>query len=528
MSSSSIFSSVQRALAGRDGARVPPAGLLLLAGVSICISLALPAGFAGWDDLHYVRAAQSWLAVGVHVPANHWGTRLPYVLTLAASMRLFGLTVLALTVPNTILFVLLLLLLWRIADQVYGGAAAFCAALVVVTTPLFVRMPTTYYPEVMEATCAAGATALVLSALPRPSLRGRAWLLVAAGLCGGCGILVRQTALAMPVALSVLIALSDRTQRRRILGSVLLLAAGYATPVVLESLFYLLLTGHPLERLQIDSRHVLIASAHLRGGTYSGGSPLFNWDLESRWDVPSLIRAPWMINPLLRVFTSPGLLLTPSLCLLGGLVAWRLPGRGRDYALFAGTGLLLQYLLNTFVLAIAPDTRYFAVSVALAMPLAGLLLSQLRLKLLIPAAALLAVPTLLVMLLEPSPAHLMPALQRFASGDQPVHVSPELHDAATILLADHPEIARHVTMDLHRSEVPVGDLAVVDAYGWTGAADHGCGGGVKQWQPVDSSSAAGPVSTVLDHSGLGHLLPPSLSAHFDRRQDRLKLVRRAC
>ena len=528
MSSSSIFASAQRAFAGRDGPRVPPVGLLLLACVSIGISLALPAGFAGWDDLHYVRAAQGWLALGPHVPANHWGTRLPYVLTLAASMRLFGLTVLALTVPNTILFVLLLLLLWRIADQVYGGAAAFCAALVVVTTPLFVRMPTTYYPEVMEATCAAGATALVLSALRRPDLRPRAWLLIAAGLCGGCGILVRQTALAMPVALSVLIALSDRARRRSVVGSVLLLAAGYAAPVALESLFYLLLTGHPLERLQIDSRHVLIASAHLRGGTYTGGSPLFNWDLESRWDVPSLIRAPWAINPLLRVFTSPGLLLTPLLCLLGGLVAWRLPGRGRDYALFAGTGLLLQYLLNTFVLAIAPDTRYFAVSVALGMPLAGLLLSQLRPRLLVPAAALLAAPTLLVMLLEPSPAHLMPALQRFASRDQPVHVSPQLNDAATILLADHPELARNVTMDLHRSQVPVGDLAVVDAYGWIGARDQGCGGGAKQWQPVDSSAAAGPVWTVLDHSGLARLLPSSLSAHFDRKQDRLKLVRRAC
>ncbi len=58
MSSSSIFSSSPRVLSGQDGARVPPVGLLLLAAVAICISLALPAGFAGWDDLHYVQAAQ--------------------------------------------------------------------------------------------------------------------------------------------------------------------------------------------------------------------------------------------------------------------------------------------------------------------------------------------------------------------------------------------------------------------------------------------------------------------------------------
>lgn len=92
------------------GGRLLPRAPILLIVASVCMSLALPTGFAGWDDLHYLQAARRWIAEGAHVPANHWATRLPYVLAIAPSLRLFGLSVFALTVPNTILFALTLLL----------------------------------------------------------------------------------------------------------------------------------------------------------------------------------------------------------------------------------------------------------------------------------------------------------------------------------------------------------------------------------------------------------------------------------
>ncbi len=517
------------------GGTLPPPSLILLIVVCVCASLALPAGFAGWDDLHYVQAAQRWLVEGVNLPANHWATRLPYVLTIAASIRVFGLSDLALLVPNTILFVVMLLLLWRIGCQVFDPRTALCTAFVAAATPLFFRMPTTYYPEVLETVCAAGSTALTLAALRHASgRRPAAALLLAAGLLGGGGILVRQTSIAVPLALSVLIVLCDRlqpdpTRPRRALASILLLAVGYAIPVACETLFYVAMTGNPLERLRIDSRHVLIPSAHMTGGTFTGGSPLFNWNLAARWDVPALIRVHWTINPLLRVFTYPGLLLTPWLCVAGGGVAMRLRGLPRAYAIFACTGFVLQYVLNTFVLVIAPDTRYFSISVALALPLAGLLLSRLRRPLLLAAGCLLIVPCLLVMALAPSPAHMMPALRDYAARGQPIHVSSQLNDAATLLLAEHSELARNIRVSPDPARIPVGDLATVEIYGWPdGAAGPRCADGRQEWQPVDTRPAPGILWTVLGDLRLTRLAPAKLAKTLDREKDRLDLVRRAC
>jgi 4-amino-4-deoxy-L-arabinose transferase-like glycosyltransferase len=52
---------------------------------------------------------------------------------------------------------------------VFDTQAALCAVLVAVTTPLLFRMPTTYYPEVMEIAFAGGATALTLLGLRQQS-----------------------------------------------------------------------------------------------------------------------------------------------------------------------------------------------------------------------------------------------------------------------------------------------------------------------------------------------------------------------
>ncbi len=534
MYSSEALSSVRKLNPARDrGKETLPASVILLVAGAIILSLALPTGFAGWDDLHYLQAARRWLDEGFNVPANHWGTRLPYVLTLAASLRLFGLSELALAVPNTLLFAVMLLLLWRIAVAVFDARAALYTVLAVAATPLYFRMPTTYYPEVMETACAAAATLLTLFALRAGSARrvapGRVrLLLLLAGLIGGSGILVRQTALAVPIALSVLIILSNRTRPRRSMADILMLGVGYAVPLMLECLYYLIMTGNPLERLRIDSRHVLIPSGHLRGGTFTGGSPLFNWKLASEWDVPSPIKVHWTVNPLLRVFFWPGLLLMPWLCVAGGVAAMRLPGAARAYAIFACTGFMAQYLIDTFVLAIAPDTRYFSFSIALAAPLAGYFLSRLRLKLLVMVTLLLVVPCLVVMALAPSPAHSMAALRRYVAGPEPVDLSPEMMDAATLLFVNHPEFARHAMPTKDPGRVPVGSLAVVDFYGWPQGAQGRCADGRAEWQPVETIQAPGAAWLLLHDIGLTGLVPARLAGALSREKDRLSLVRREC
>lgn len=507
---------------------------LLLGLLALGTSLLLPVGFAGWDDLHYLEAARRWLSEGVNLPADHWATRLPYVLAMAGSLRVFGVSVLALTVLNAVLFAVLLILVWRIATVGFDRATALATLVVVVATPLFFRMPTTFYPEVMEVVFAAGATLLTLHALRDGGGNRRlvAWL--GAGLAAGFGILVRQTALVMPIALVVLITLTERARDEpgwpmRVVGAVVPLGLGTTLPVAVETLFYLRLTGNPLERLRIDSRHVLIPSAHLRNGTFTGGSPLFNWTLASRWDVPGLVHVHWTIDPVLRLFVAPPLLLTPWLCLAGGLLAATRPGWPRRYAGFAATVFVAQYLLNTFVLVIAPDTRYFSIAIALAAPLAGLLLVQLGRTTRMLAAVALIAGCVVLMALAPSPAHLVPRLARFATQGEPLHVSPELMDAATIMRVNHPALDARLILSRRRDQIPVGALSTGEAYGWEANPGAGtCADGRPQWQQVDRLPAGDPGWTVWLRHGLGGRIMGRLMPVLSGERDQLSLLRRAC
>jgi hypothetical protein len=286
-------------------------------------------------------------------------------------------------------------------------------------------------------------------------------LLLAAGVVGGGGILVRQTALSVPLALSVLIVLSERPRprrrRRQAIVGILLLGAGFAIPVALETLFYLVMTG------------------------------------------------------------DPGLLLAPWLCLAGGVAASRHGGIARRYAIFAGVGFVAQYILNTFVLVIAPDTRYFSVSVsvALALPLAGFWLRHLpRVPQGLVAGLLLVTPCLLIMWFAPAPAHLMPALEQYMAREQPIYVSQNLAAAAAILLA-HSGRAAQVRPLQDQDRVPVGGLAVLDPYGWSAGAAHRCADGQVEWQPIGAMPVRSISWAVLDAIGLLRHLPASLARDLD-------------
>jgi len=498
--------------------------LAILCATALLVSLALPWGFAGWDDLHYLQAAQRWLAIGVHVPADHWATRLPYVLTIALSLRLFGLSVLALSVPNSVCFLLILVLLWRIGDRIFGERAAFWTAFAAASTPLLLRMPSTFYPEVMEVALGAGATALVLAAL-RTARAPAGWLLFAAGLAGGLSILVRQTSIALAPALALLVMLEAAGERRRAVRQVCVLACGFAIPVLFEMLFYLVLTGHPLDRLRIDSTHVLVPSVHLRGGTFHG-FPLFNWQLAARWDVPSMIDVHWTVNPLLRLFTSPGLLLTPVLCVAGGVLAMR-AGRGlpRNYTLFALSAVLLQYVVNTFVLVIAPDTRYMLQSLALCLPLAGLLLARLTVRTrLLTAGLAMALPCIAALAVEPSPAHLLPALEKLAGRGVPIHVSINMREAAYIATGNSASLDKALVLFTSSDTVPVGSLAVIDPYGAASLSDR-CASGPLRWQPVERTA---PLVGQWNVAPLLAGLPAGIARRLEARAHRLVLVRRVC
>jgi hypothetical protein len=101
---------------------------------------------------------------------------------------------------------------------------------------------------------------------------------------GGLAVLVRQTAIALPLALGALM-LIDATRQPLAarIRAVAWLASGFVLVQAAEIAFHLLLTGDPLHRLHVDARHVEIPSTHMAGGAYHGdGRVLFNWQLAAR------------------------------------------------------------------------------------------------------------------------------------------------------------------------------------------------------------------------------------------------------
>ena len=502
--------------------------------VLILATLVLPFGYAAFDDREYVDAALRWTEEGPHAAANHWAARLPYVLTLAAGFRLLGAQETVLVILHSLLFGLILVVAWSLGRQAFGARTAFFSVLVALGTLMVARLPTRYGIEPMEMALTGLTCVLVLGAWDA-LLQRRMMVLFLAGIIGGLALSVRQTAIAAPVSLALLLLFADRTQAVPArLASVVALALGYALPTIGEMAFNQIVAGDPLHRLSVDLRHVEIPSAHLAGHTYHGGTGLFfNWDLAARWQVPAPIPTHWTLTPLVRLFLSPWTMLLPALGLLGAWFVLRNPrvqssGAAMRLALLALMVLGLQYVLNTFVLVIAPNVRYYWLAVLLLCPLAAHALLRLLPRpglAFVAWAAVFALPSLAVALVQPVPAAMVPLLERFAMREGDLFATDELHALARFRLAEDPNLAERV----QHGTVPVGALvaATRSAPPENGFAAR-CPDGSAQWQVIESTTPSSLPWRVFEALRIAPLLPDSVARILRQDEQRVTLLRRRC
>ena len=262
-----------------------------LAALGLCIlgiilaNIYAPIGFRGYDDLHYLEAAQGWVANGATAPENHWAARLPYVLALAASIKLFGISALALMIPNAAMFLVILVCGFLVTRKAAGAAQANWTIVALATTPFFFRMPTSYYPESMEVALSACTILLALTALwSSARSANRALLLLIAGLVGGIAILVRETAIALPASFACLLLIRQRHNLRYALADILILGAGYAAALIVEAIFYYFVTVTFLQVHRRQPPHPY-SQPGSGGHVFTGGSPFFNWHLAALWNT---------------------------------------------------------------------------------------------------------------------------------------------------------------------------------------------------------------------------------------------------
>lgn len=364
-------------------------------------------GYQGSDDAHYIAGAEAWLAEGVHIARNHWETRLPYVLLIAAT----GTTAAAVLALHVVLGMALILMSWRLSKPVIGPRAAVAFAAVLAMAAFTQQLAGRLQIEALELLLAGAAFWLVRRRIGGAGL-GQ---LVAAGALLGLAILTRQTSAAVAIGLGLALLLHRRV------ADACLLAAVAAIPVVAECIFYWAMTGDPLARLQIDMRHVLVEGQPLPGGVSTLGNPLFNTALGAAWQNSTLgiLHVHWTVDAFLRLVTYPTGLLTwiPALALLAfpRLAFARLvftgqqPGLRRDILIMMAS----VYVVVVFVLTLAPEPRYFSMATYLAALVLALGLTRLAEQ--VPAVALLGIAGLalagpVLADLNPAPRPVVPQL----------------------------------------------------------------------------------------------------------------------
>jgi len=475
-------------------------------------------GYQGSDDARYIAGAKAWLAEGVHLARNHWETRLPYVLLIAAT----GTTASSVLALHIILGIALILMSWRLSRPVIGPRAAVAFAAVLAMAAFTQQIAGRLQIEVLELLLAGAAFWLVRQRIGGAGLAQ----LVTAGVLLGLAIVTRQTSAAVAVGLGLALLLN----RRAVDG--FLLAVVAAMPVIAESLFYWAMTGDPLARLRIDMGHVLVEGQPLPGGVSTLGNPLFNPALAASWQNSTLgmLHVHWTVDAFLRLVTYPTGLLTwlPALALLAVprfTFAGQQAGLRRDILI----AMAAVYAVVVFVLTLAPEPRYFSLATYLAALVMALGVTRLAER--IPGLALLGLAGLavagpLAADLNPAPRPVVPQVLsaiRSLPGEA-LHVSGPLEATSRLAL-------REAGLSGRVSGAPAAAGALFMAFPGNDQLDLAatCPKGGKRLLEV-ARGTIGPSLAweVLEALGLDAAVPAGPAAYLQRARFVPALYRMGC
>ena len=239
----------RRLLRGRpdEAAWARPGLFALLAATAVLYIWGL--GASGWANSFYSAAAQaasrSWSALffGSLDAANAITVdKTPGALWIMdLSVRLFGLNSWSILVPEALMGVGTVALLYATVRRVSGPAAGLLAGAALALTPVAVLMFRFNNPDALLVLLLTGGAYATLRAVERTRGGGAAgtWWLVLAGTCVGFGFLAKmlQAFLVLPVFALVYLLAADTPVRRRILallagGAALIVSAGWWVAIV--------------------------------------------------------------------------------------------------------------------------------------------------------------------------------------------------------------------------------------------------------------------------------------------------------
>jgi hypothetical protein len=320
-----------------------------------------PTGFGGgpFDDQRYFDAAHAWMTHAPLVGKTHWELRHTLILPLATLFRLRGETIATgMIVPFTAALAFAAINFVAIR-QAANGRVAWIWAAIFLTMPLFLRIGTSIFPEIIELLFTSAALwALWFGRLSRNPGR----LFALSGLCAALAIMTRETASWLLVVYA-LCAIFRPGVRRSQYAWIMLFGA---VALLVEWAWLSWETGDPLYRLHVAMRHVLIPSANMVGGTVHVGHVLFNPAVARAWVPPGLFHLHWALNPVLGLFADAkyGLSIWGAVLFALWPASRRRTQRGRRAPALIAPLLvvgLISFAFVTYGLMISQDQRYYAV-----------------------------------------------------------------------------------------------------------------------------------------------------------------------
>jgi len=324
-----------------------PLFLALMAGIAVSIGWT---GFIASDDGLYYQGALRW-ANGEAFPGdNHWTTRFPVVLTVAAMIKLVGATPLALHLTALIWFAVFVTMGIVLARRIGGERTGWFVGLLLVTMPNTALGASVVNCDLPEATFLMLGAWLLIRDPARPLLAH----CLLAGLCFGLAVLSRETAVLALAGCGILFLAGRPLPRWAWLAA----AGGAALVLAGEAALQWAATGDPFHRYGLALNHspTLDRSANKAG----------NFTLHP------------VIDPLLVLLVNNefGLLFWFAIA-----AAFGIRGRGFDWRRYApvlalALGCFLLVALLSSLLPLNP--RYFEPAAVAAAILVGAWLARIR------------------------------------------------------------------------------------------------------------------------------------------------------
>ena len=212
------------------------------------ITLTLALGWTGYiasDDAAYYEGAVRWLSDPPFAGSDHWTTRFPVILSLAAALAIFGKGYVAMGAAALAWYFALVAIVGLFTARIGGRTAGWIASILIATMPVVASEASTIGCDLAEASFLIAGIWLISAASAgwqRP---------FAAGLCFGLAIISRETAALALLGFVPLFLLGRPVPRRRLL----IMGIGAACLLLAEAAFQWALTGDPLRRYALAFNH---------------------------------------------------------------------------------------------------------------------------------------------------------------------------------------------------------------------------------------------------------------------------------